>query len=235
MTIQVDASQVGLGAVLLQNNKPIAFASKALAKTEHCNANIERCLLSSSELKDSELTSAVEPLPSSQTISPWNPSPRRTWQTCGVAWLHHMLLQLQSYDYVIHYHPSKEMALPDTLSCFSPCPGPEIPLDIAIHHAHLSPDWKEAFHQAFMSDPEMHALTDIIITSWPDDIKAVPCPLHPYWQHHEMLTIENGLVLCGEALIVPPSERECYTNYTSSIKESPKPSCSCVDVSSGLV
>ena len=34
MTIQVDASQVGLGAALLQNGKPIAFASKALTKTE---------------------------------------------------------------------------------------------------------------------------------------------------------------------------------------------------------
>ena len=32
MTIQVDASQVGLGAVLLQNHKPAAFASKALTK-----------------------------------------------------------------------------------------------------------------------------------------------------------------------------------------------------------
>ena len=29
MTIQVDASQVGLGVVLLQKNKPIAFVSKA--------------------------------------------------------------------------------------------------------------------------------------------------------------------------------------------------------------
>ena len=34
MTIQVDASQVGLGAALLQNGKPIAFASKALSETE---------------------------------------------------------------------------------------------------------------------------------------------------------------------------------------------------------
>ena len=30
--IQVDASQVGLGAALLQNGKPVAFASKALTK-----------------------------------------------------------------------------------------------------------------------------------------------------------------------------------------------------------
>ena len=34
VTIQVDASQVGLGAALLQNGKPVAFASKALTKTE---------------------------------------------------------------------------------------------------------------------------------------------------------------------------------------------------------
>ena len=59
-----------------------------------------------------------------------------------------------------------------------------------------------------MSHPEMHAIANIIITSWPDDIKVVLHPLQPYWQHHETLTIEDGLVLCGEALIVPPLEGE---------------------------
>ena len=41
--IQVDASQVGLGAALLQNGKPVGFASKALTETECRYANIERC------------------------------------------------------------------------------------------------------------------------------------------------------------------------------------------------
>ena len=45
MTIQVDASQVGLGAVLLQNGKPIAFASKTLTEIECRYANIEREML----------------------------------------------------------------------------------------------------------------------------------------------------------------------------------------------
>ena len=42
VTIQVNASQVGLGAALLQNGKPLAFASKALTETECQYANIER-------------------------------------------------------------------------------------------------------------------------------------------------------------------------------------------------
>ena len=38
---------------------------------------------------------------------------------------------------------------PDTLSHFKPKPGPEIALDIAINHAHLSPVQKEALQLAF--------------------------------------------------------------------------------------
>ena len=54
----------------------------------------------------------------------------------------------------------------------------------------------------------MCALADVIISGWPNDIKEVPCPLCPYWQHHESLTVEDGLVFHGKALIIPPSERE---------------------------
>ena len=88
-----------------------------------------------------------------------------------------MLLHLQGYDYTIHYCPGKEMPLPDTLSQFSPHPGPDVPLDIAIHHAHLSPERKEAFQQAFVSNREMHAFTNMIIIGWPDDIKVGPSPI----------------------------------------------------------
>ena len=102
----------------------------------------------------------------------------------------------------------RKCAIPDTLSRFSPRPGPDLPLDIAIHHARIMPDHKEAFQQAFVNDLEMQALADLIITGWPKDIKEVPRPLCPYWQHRETLTIEDSLVLQGEALVIPPAERE---------------------------
>ena len=45
VTLQVDASMTDLGAALLQDKKPIVFASKALTDTESRYANIERELL----------------------------------------------------------------------------------------------------------------------------------------------------------------------------------------------
>ena len=60
------------------------------------------------------------------------------------------------------------MALPDTLSCFKPKPGPENALDITIHHACSSPVWKEVLQLAFEMDAEMFALPDINISGWPD-------------------------------------------------------------------
>ena len=54
----------------------------------------------------------------------------------------------------------------------------------------------------------MQALTDLITTGWPKAIKEVPCPLCPYCQHRETLTIKDILVLQGETLIIPPATRE---------------------------
>lgn len=42
ITLSVDASQYGLGAVLLQDNMPVAFASRALTKAQEGYAQIEK-------------------------------------------------------------------------------------------------------------------------------------------------------------------------------------------------
>ena len=46
LSIQTDASEYGLGAALLQNNRPIAFACKTLTDMKTRYANIERECLS---------------------------------------------------------------------------------------------------------------------------------------------------------------------------------------------
>ena len=127
-----------------------------------------------------------------------------------------MLLHFQGFDYILHYSPGKEMVLLDSLSHFHPKPGPEIALDIAIHHADLSSVQKDALQLASDMDVEKHALADIIISGWPDDIKEVPYPLCPYWQNCESLTVEVRLVFHGEALIikVPGALHQSYQGIT---------------------
>lgn len=45
VTLQCDASEKGLGATLLQNGQPVAFASRTLSQTEQRYAQIEKeCL-----------------------------------------------------------------------------------------------------------------------------------------------------------------------------------------------
>ena len=111
-------------------------------------------------------------------------------------WPHNLLLPRQGNGHTRH-----------TLS-IQPQSGPDFPLDITIHHAHITPTLKEAFQQAFVNNLEMRAVADLIITGWPKDIKEVPHPLHPYWQHRETLTVKDGLVLWGEALVIPSAKRE---------------------------
>ena len=195
VTIQVYASQVGLGAALLQNNKPVAFASKALTDAESRYVNIAREMLAvvfGSEQFHTYVYGWSFTIKSDHKLLE---SISRKNLADMPAWLQHMMLCLQGYDLTICYHPGKEMVIPDTLSRFSPWPGPHFPLDIAIHHAHIMPTHKEAFQQAFINNPEMRTLTNLIITGWPKDIKEVPHPLCPYWQHRETLTIKDGLVL----------------------------------------
>ena len=45
VTIQTDASKRGIGATLLQNGRPVAYASKSLTETESNYCNIEREML----------------------------------------------------------------------------------------------------------------------------------------------------------------------------------------------
>ena len=106
MTIQVDASQVSLGAALLQNHKPMAFASKAPTETKCHYTNIEREMLAvifGTEWfrtyvygRSFTIKSDHKPL---ESISQKNLADMP-------AQLQHMLLHLQGYDLIIHYCPS---------------------------------------------------------------------------------------------------------------------------------
>ena len=134
VTLQVDASTAGLGATLLQDKKPIAFASKALTDTESRYANIERELLAvvyGCERFHTYLygrtfiaESDHKPLEAIQLKNLISAPPR----------LQRMLLRLQPYDITIKYRPGKQMQIADALSRLSPEDvAPIADLNVQIH------------------------------------------------------------------------------------------------------
>ena len=57
------------------------------------------------------------------------------------------------------------------------------------------------------SDPELSAPREIIYSGWPEKQKHVPVPLRKC-AYRDELSIENGMVLEGERVIIPESRRD---------------------------
>ena len=190
ITDHIDASQIGLGAWLLKDNKPVSFTSKALTEVEHHYVNIEcKMLAVVFGAEGSGLMCMGDPSPLNLIISHRNQWLRRALQ------IHLPVCSTCSYTcmgVIMFFTTALVRKWPSQIhSLFKARPGPEIALDITIHHTCLSPVQKEALQLAFEMDVEMHALADIIIFGWPNDIKEVPHPLCPYWQDCESLTVED--------------------------------------------
>ena len=117
VTLQCDAPQSGLGAALLQNGQPVAYASRALIPTKTCYAQIEKELLAVVFACDHfeayvhggdaiQVETDHQPLVSIMR-KPLNSAPGR---------LQRMLLRLQKYNLNLKHKRGQMMFLADTLS-----------------------------------------------------------------------------------------------------------------------
>ena len=116
LTLSVDSSSTGLGCVIMQEGQPIAYASRALTKTQQNYAQIEKETLAvvfGCEKfhqfvygRTVEVETDHRPL---QSIfnKPLHQAPAR---------LQRFLQQLQKYDLQVTYKPGKYLYVADTLS-----------------------------------------------------------------------------------------------------------------------
>ena len=208
VTLQVDASMAGLRATLLQDKKPIAFASKALTDTESRYANIERELLAvvyGCERFHTYLygrtfiaESDHKPLEAIQLKNLISAPPR----------LQRMLLGLQPSDITIKYRPGKQMQIADALSRLSPEDvAPIADLNVQIHD--ICPQFSDKCLQKIQAetakDPELATLKEVVYNGWPSTVKELPALVRPYWTYREELSIENSLIFKSNRIIIPQS------------------------------
>ena len=131
--VQTDASKRGIGATLLQNGRPVAYASKSLTETESNYCNIEREMLGIvfglerfhhyAYGRHVTVETDHEPLESTTSKNLTNAPPR----------LMRMLLRIQKYDFTVKYVSGKDIPIADGLSRL-PIHGEEMPdINVTIH------------------------------------------------------------------------------------------------------
>ena len=117
VSIQCDSSETGLGAALLQDGQPVAFASRTLTPTERGYAQIEKeclaivfsCDRFNQYIYGRESVHAQSDHKPLETIfvKPLTAAPKR---------LQGMLLRLQKFNLEVRYKKGTEMFIADTLS-----------------------------------------------------------------------------------------------------------------------
>ncbi|KAL5473802.1 hypothetical protein EMCRGX_G028358 [Ephydatia muelleri] len=216
VTVSCDVSQTGLGAVLLQQERPVAYISRALSDTEQRYAQIEKELLA--------VVFAFEKFNQyvyGRTVSVQ--SDHKPLESILKKPLHHapprlqrMLLRLQKYDFILSYKPRKEMYIADTLSraytTDTTVGEMETELAEAVHlvvsNVPASSKRMREIREATAKDTVLLALRNMIRDGWPDSRSAVASDLQQYWNFREELSEASGILWKGEKVIVPKALRQ---------------------------
>ena len=212
---ETDASLKGLGAVLIQDGKPVRFLSKALTPAEPNYSNIKRKLLAvlfaCEKLhtytfgRKTTVHTDHKPL-QNILLKPISLAPAR---------LQKMLLRLSKYDIQVVYVGSKSELLADTLSrLVEQGSARDIPgLDVSIAQVlKVEPTLLESLQEDTKADPTLAELTDLILTGWPNGMQDIPEHMHPYWCFRDELTILDGLIMKGNRVVIPTSMRPATLN-----------------------
>ena len=207
LTIQCDASEKGLGAALMQNGQPIAFASRALTDPETRYAQIEKEMLAvifALQQFDQyvcgravTVQSDHKPL-SAIARKPLRSAPKR---------LQGMLLKTQKYDMEILYKPGPEMFLADTLSrafldTTENAQG-EFEWVNAVKLLPMTEERLAELKNSTSTDEVLQQLKQVIQTGWPDEKSQLPAVLATYFSYRDELSVYDGLVPKGERPLIP--------------------------------
>lgn len=210
ITLQVDASSKGLGAVLSQKEKPIAYASRALTGSQQRYAQIEKETLAVAYGlkkfhqyiygKTVTIESDHKPLEYILNRSVHLAPPR----------IQRMMMQMMRYDYKVIYKPGKEMYISDALSRSYLSEATELleeehDVNEVQLNAHLpmSPDMYKKFQSSTAEDPVMIKLQDAVLDGWPATKAELPTDIRPYWNHRDEISCIDGLLFKGHKVIVP--------------------------------
>ena len=215
VTLSVDASKSGLGSTLLQLHEddwhPVAFASRALSKTERRYSQIEKetlAVIYASEKFNQFaygrrflVESDHKPLQSifKRNI---NKAPPR---------IQRLLLHLQKYDIDLSFSPGNSIPVPDALPrAYLPNTEEddkslEYQIHLLVSNLPISEPKLREIQNAAENDQVLQKLKKLILDGFPDSKSSMPAELIPYFQVRSELSITEGLIFKGDKTVIPYS------------------------------
>ena len=182
--IQTDASQRGLGAVLLQQGQPVCYATKALTDTEKNYSNIEKDTLGVVwGLERFNYFIFGKHCTVNTNHKPLESIFKKSLSSCPPR-LQRFLMRALKYDVTVNY-----------------VKGPDVPIADAL--SRVSPQLASANGQL----PKIHVHHITVFEGWPQKREKCPPLLHNYWNFREELIVEDGLLLKGDRILIPPTLR----------------------------
>ena len=208
VTIQTDASQVGLGAVLLQNNLPVYYASQSLNKTQQNYAVIEKELLAIAfaciKFHDFNFGRSVVVLTDHQPLIGITKKPIHE---CSPR-IQRIRMKLLHYDLKLTYIPGKQNVVADVLS-HSPLPESQHQeledTDLQVCAIQATPRFVEKVQEATRNDACLQSVIKMTKEGW--DTAALP-KYTPYAAVKDDLSIEKGMLFKGSRLVIPQSMKK---------------------------
>ena len=218
VTIQADASSTGLGACLLQQGQPVAYASRALNNSETGYAQIEKELLAILFAATKfhhyiygaqvQVESDHKPLEAIMRKPLHQVSPR----------MQMMLLKLMKYNLELTYVPGSKLYIADTLSRAYVQDHSQASLDSQLQEGEYrihtvtqnlpaTPERLHELREATEQDSVLQRLRTLVIQGWPSHRSSVPPEVYPYWPLQGVIHEEEGLLYAGERLLVPVGMR----------------------------
>ena len=216
VVLHVDASGMGLGAVLLQRQsngelQPISFMSRKLTPTESRYAQIEREALAvvfgvtkfNQYLMGRKFTIKTDHRPLVKLLGCHESIP-----CLASIRIKRWAMMLSAYDYDIQYLVGKENVYADFLSrqpvmADEPSDNEKVTVQVLlvesgeIIKAHTVKTETE-------NDPILKKVLNYVQNGWPMDISE---EIRPYYQKRVELSIEDGILLWNERVVIPASLR----------------------------
>ena len=192
---------------MLQDEKPVYFASKALteAQQEYIAIELESLAVAWVIKKFHHflygnqfiLETDQKPLETILARSLNQATPR----------LQRILIRTMPYNFTVCYLPGLKNQLTDFLSRVGGLQDsiklPKLSIYQITSQPNARSDSMQQLHETSQADDTLAILKYTIQKGLPSTITELPSEIQPYWTFREELTIEDGLILKGTRIVVP--------------------------------